>query len=384
MLCCIITTVHLPFDIRIFHKQAKSLVKAGYKVVLIAPHDRCETVDDIQIIPLPKPRNRTLRMIRTVTAFRLALKQKADIYHFHDPELLPVGWLLKKWTGKPVIYDVHEHYPSDIMDKHWIPKRLRPVLKKSFELIEPIFVASLSAVIYTTPIVGERYIKMPIRTERVENLPLLSVFSNYKRIEKNGDVQVIIYLGTMKEPNGILQLIKAFSYLIRKNHNNLTLLLVGRVYPVEFKNELQSLIKQLNLENNIKLLDHVPYERIKDYLSQADIGVVTYLPYLNNMSCLSNKVFEYMACGLPVVASDFPLYREVVNGVGFGILVNPTSPEDIAEAIEKLLMNSDLREQMSQRARKRFLEEYNWELENKKLLKLYSELLSEKDTNSRL
>jgi hypothetical protein len=77
------------------------------------------------------------------------------------------------------------------------------------------------------------------------------------------------------------------------------------------------------------------------------------------------------------VASNFPLYREIVDGVGFGILVDPTSPEDIAEAIEKLIMNPDLRDRMSQRARKGFLEEYNWESESKKLLKLYSELLSE-------
>jgi glycosyltransferase involved in cell wall biosynthesis len=372
--CCVITTVHPPFDVRVFHRQAKSLVKAGYNVVLIAPHDRCETVDGIEVVPLPRSHNRVLRI---VAALRLALKQKADIYHFHDPELLPIGWLLKKWTGKPVIYDVHEHHPNAIMDKPWIPKKLRPILKKCFELIEPVFVPSLSAVIYTTPIVGERYIKMVDITERVENLPLLSVFSDFKRAEKESDKIIIIYPGEMREPTGILQLIKAFSYVIRGNHKNLELLLIGPVKTIGYKNEMRSLINKLNLDTHVKILDPVPFEKIKEYLSQADIGVVTYLPYPNNMSCLSNKVFEYMACGLPVVASDFPLYREVVNDVGFGILVDPTSPESIAEAIEKLIMNPDLRNQMSQRARKGFLERYNWESERRKLLKLYSELLSE-------
>jgi glycosyltransferase involved in cell wall biosynthesis len=232
-------------------------------------------------------------------------------------------------------------------------------------------------VIYTTPIVGERYIQMVGRTERVENLPLLSVFSDFKRVEKKGDKIIIIYPGEMREPTGLLQLIKAFSHVVRRNHNNLELILIGQVKTVEFKSEMQSLIKKLNLDTRVKLLAPVPYEQIKEYLSEADIGVVTYLPYPNNMSCLSNKVFEYMACGLPVVAPDFPLYRELVNSVGFGILVDTTSPENIAEAIEKLMVNPDLRNQMSQRARKGFLEKYNWESERKKLLKLYSELLSE-------
>jgi glycosyltransferase involved in cell wall biosynthesis len=101
---------------------------------------------------------------------------------------------------------------------------------------------------------------------------------------------------------------------------------------------MQLLINELNLDKYIKFHDPVPYDRIKDYLYRADIGVVTYLPYLNNMSCLSNKLFEYMASGLPVVASNFPLYREVIKGGRFGILVDPTSPEKIAEAIGKLIL----------------------------------------------
>ncbi len=93
---CILTSVHSLFDIRIFHKQAKTLAKAGYDVTLIVQHTRDEVIEGIKVIALPKPKNRFHRMIGLVfRVFRLALTQKADVYHFHDPELLPVGVLLR-------------------------------------------------------------------------------------------------------------------------------------------------------------------------------------------------------------------------------------------------------------------------------------------------
>ena len=108
---CILTSVHTPFDTRIFHKQAKSLLKAGYDVTLIAQHDRDELVGGIRIIALPKPKNRLRRMLGTWRVCKLAFKQKAEIYHLHDPELLQIG-LLSKILGKKVIYDVYEEYPK--------------------------------------------------------------------------------------------------------------------------------------------------------------------------------------------------------------------------------------------------------------------------------
>ena len=115
---CILTTVHPPFDTRIFHKQAKTLVQAGYDVTLIAQHGRDEVVDRVRIIALPKSRNRFTRIFGlTWRVFRLALRQQADVYHFHDPELLPAGLLLKLFTGKRVIYDVHEDYSQAIRTK---------------------------------------------------------------------------------------------------------------------------------------------------------------------------------------------------------------------------------------------------------------------------
>jgi hypothetical protein len=102
---CILTSVHQAFDVRIFHKQAKTLAQTGYDVTLIAQHNKNEIVDGVKIVALSASPNRLYRMIVTsLCILRLALKQKGNIYHFHDPELIPVGILLKL-LGKKVIYE---------------------------------------------------------------------------------------------------------------------------------------------------------------------------------------------------------------------------------------------------------------------------------------
>jgi hypothetical protein len=121
-----ITTVHPPFDIRIFHKEAKTLARAGYRVTLIAQHDRLEVVEGVRIVPLPKAVNRFDRITRlTWAAFRLALRHRADVFHFHDPEFLLPALILRLFTKANVIYDVHEDVRNDVLTKYWIPEGLR-------------------------------------------------------------------------------------------------------------------------------------------------------------------------------------------------------------------------------------------------------------------
>src|SRR5437016_4255332 len=127
---CILTTVHKPFDTRVFHKEGNALVSAGYDVTLIAQHICEEVVDGIRIIPLPEPRSRFDRMTRlTLRALLLALRQNAAVYHFHDPELIPAGLILRL-CKKRVVYDVHENVPNDVKDKGWIPKSVRKIASR--------------------------------------------------------------------------------------------------------------------------------------------------------------------------------------------------------------------------------------------------------------
>src|SRR5699024_10901169 len=111
-----ITTVHHPYDPRIFHKECLSLHNHGYDVTLIAQVDSSAEIPEqpIKHMPVKKYKNRLSRMIfGPLNVFKKAKKLQADVYHFHDPELLPMGWLLKK-KNNVVIYDIHEDYVTSI------------------------------------------------------------------------------------------------------------------------------------------------------------------------------------------------------------------------------------------------------------------------------
>jgi glycosyltransferase involved in cell wall biosynthesis len=367
---CMLTSVHVPFDGRIFHRAAKSLAKAGYDVVLIARHDKEEVVDGVRVVPLPQPKNRIHRMTKVLwRAYRLAVREDADVYHFHDPELMIVGLLLKL-RGKKTIWDAHEHYPNSILDKYYIARPLRRLLSRSFDWFERAVVRFFDYVIYTTPFVGQRYQTMKVRSGPVENYPILRLSETFQREPQ----KKIIYLGGMSRIRGLMEVVEAFA-LVAKKYPDWELDLVGSSRPAFFEQELKDLAQTRGVEAKVKFIAWVPYEEKERLSSQASMGVITYLPYANNTSCLPNKLFDYMLVGLPVVASGFPLYQEVVERSHCGLTVDPAKPQEIARAMEYLIEHPQEAKQMGENGRRAVLETYNWEKESQRLLQIYDAVL---------
>ncbi len=368
---CVLTSVHIPFDGRVFHKEARSLAQAGYDVVLIARHNKDEIVNGVRIVPLPEPKSRRQRMTKILwRLYRLAVRENADVYHFHDPELMIVGLLLKL-RGKKVIWDVHEHYPNSILDKYYIARPLRRAISRSFDLFERAVVRFFDYVIYTTPFVGARYQRMKVRSGRIENYPIVELSNAFERNPQ----EKIVYLGGMSPIRGLVEVIEAFS-LVAKKHPSWELYLVGSCRPESFEQELKDLAARRGVAANVKFIAWVPYEEKERLSSQASMGVITYLPYSNNTSCLPNKLFDYMLVGLPVIASGFPLYREIVEPNRCGLIVDPSKPEEIARAMEYLIEHPQEARQMGERGRRAVLEKYNWEEESKRLLRIYNTVLN--------
>ncbi len=363
------TSVHPPFDTRIFYKECKALVEAGYAVTLIAQHEKDEVVDCIKIVILPKAKNRIHRMFGlTLKAFWFALGQKADIYHFHDPELLPVGALLKLFRNKKVIYDVHEDYRKQMLSKPYIPKIVRGEIALLVKIIEYLFSKIFDGIITATDdiLMNFSYYKRAIS---VKNFPIVSIFANVK-IKNNNKRNIfnLVYIGGLAEIRGVTQIVRALELV--DSNEQLRLTLYGKFSPANYESKVRGLkgFEKVEYKGWIKFYD------IPILFKNFDAGIVCLHPIPNYITALPVKLFEYMAAGLPVIASNFPLYKEIIEGNRCGLTVNPVEPKEIAAAIEYLIEHPAEAKKMGENGRKAVLEKYNWEVESKKLLKLYEEL----------
>ncbi|MFA5386569.1 MAG: glycosyltransferase family 4 protein [Candidatus Paceibacterota bacterium] len=363
---CILTSVHSALDIRIFHKEAKTLANADYSVVLIAQHNKEEIISGIKIIPLSRPKNRFCRIFfLTKKVYGLALEQKADIYHFHDPEFLPWAVKLKRKTGAKIIYDVHENVPKQILSKYWIPNILKGFIALLVNVLEKFYARKMDRIIVATENISERFPRE--KTEVIRNFPDFSKINNILPIDYNKKLPIVLYQGGIVEIRGIRQIVAAAGTLKEK----IELWLIGSFSPANFRKEI--LTKKT--EAYIKYKGYLPFEKMCRFLKRADIGLVLFLPEPNHIESLPNKIFEYMAAGIPVIASNFPLWKNIIEENKCGICVNPLEPKEIVKAIEYLIKYPEKAKEMGKNGKKAVLEKYNWENESRKLLKNYEKLV---------
>jgi len=325
-------------------------------------------VDGVKIVALPMPRNRFARIFGfTWRAFHIALRERADVCRFHDPELLPIGVLLKIFTGAKVIYDVHEDVPEQILTKHWIPRLLRRPLAGVFNAFEKLLARALDAVVVATEGIAEKFAHLkPIV---VHNYPDLGMLPKPCTRSGGGKEKVLVYIGGISEIRGAMEMVQALEHL--SPVWDIRLDLIGKFEPPDLEQELQALPGY----RRVRFLGWMPPERVYTHLENADVGLVCLHPEPRFMIAWPVKLFEYMAAGLPVVASNFPLWKEIVEGNRCGVTVDPLDPKAIAQAIEYLLTHPEEAHQMGENGRRAVEEKYNWEREKEKLLELYEQLL---------
>lgn len=312
-------------------------------------------------------------MCLTLKVFRLALKQKADVYHFHPPELLPIGILLKLFTRKKVIYDVHEDWPHEIRTREWIVPLLREIIAGIFGVFEKLGARLMDGIILAGEAVRNPMVRG--RTIVIHNYAILEYSQELdkatEREYRDNNNYTLIYVGGLVGIRGIYEMVKAMEFISEKRGVRLQLL--GKFVDRKTENSVRS----LEGFSRVELLGWIPYRDIYKHLSRADIGLILFHPLPNHIEAMPNKLFEYMSVGLPIIASNFPLWKEIVEGNECGLTVDPLNPKEIAQAIEYLLDHPELRQKMGENGRRAVLEKYNWENEAKKLLALYQQLLNE-------
>lgn len=361
------TSVHCPFDVRIFHKECKTLAEAGYEVTLIAPHDKAEVVNGICIEPVTKNDSRRRRMTRTVwEVYRKALHNPAQIYHFHDPELLPVGVLLKL-AGKCVIYDAHEHVADDVLIKYWIHPRMRGLISASSGAVEGLAARTLDAIIAATPTIAVRF--PPSKRVLVQNFPMTGELVNGTELRYLEREPLALYLGSLTEVRGAREMIAAAHCLPRRL--GAKLLLLGDITPSSLERELKDMPGWAQVE----YLGFQGRSDVAHALARARVGLVVLHPVPSYLNSQPIKLFEYMSAGIPVIVSNFPAFRELIESVGCGLSVDPMNPGEIAEAVTWILDHPLEAEMMGKRGQAAVLSTYNWDSQAENLLDLYDRLL---------
>jgi glycosyltransferase involved in cell wall biosynthesis len=366
-----LSSVHDALDHRIFHKECRSLVRAGYNVSVIAQHSRVEVVEGVRIVPLARPAGRISRIIRTGwQIYRKALAEKADLYHFHDPELIGVGILLR-CHGKKVIYDVHEDVPQDLLHKFYLPKWMRRPISCLAGSMELLTARLLSAIVVVTPAIAKRFEGHSNDVVLVRNFPVPEEFPAYSPIAWEQRDPAVIFLGSMSRNRGLYEVVKAIELL--PNHLNVKLRLLGRFSMPELSAELANQPGWTRVENLGFMQDR---KSVSANLNKVRAGLVTIHPIPQLMVSYPVKMFEYMASGIPIIASDFPLWRQFIDESRCGLLVNPLEPREIANAIDYIFTHPREAEEMGTNGRRTMETRFNWTQEELALLRLYNKLCS--------
>jgi glycosyltransferase involved in cell wall biosynthesis len=336
--------------------------------VLVIQHDRDETVDGVRIRAVPRARNRFERMTRTARrVVQIGAAEKAQIYHLHDPELLL--WSLPlRLRGHCVVFDMHEDLPKAILTKVWLPPWIRGILSRVARVAERLLLANAPVVFAETSYQWDRpWVR---RSTTVLNMALTDELLSIE--ESKHDEFTVCYMGTVTPNRGALTMIDAMGILGRRGRR-LALECIGPL-PREYRAEVTERAKHVNLPLRISGQRFRPDEAWR-MTARCHVGLAVLRGIANNYAIQPTKFFEYMALGMPVIASNFPTYRAVIEKSSCGLCVDPDAPGEVADAIEWVMDHPSEAADMGGRGREAVIREFNWKREASKLLHLYDELI---------
>ncbi|PEX06316.1 capsular biosynthesis protein [Bacillus cereus] len=366
------SSVHVWIDTRIFYKQAMTLAQNGYQVDYYAIEGDTPVFQKmINVNVLPK-KSRWHRPFRWYYLYKEALKSDARIYHFHDPELLLIAKKIRK--NKPnaiIIYDMHEHFPSYIRTKEWIPKCIRKPMSWWIRKKEKRLMKACDAVIFAENSYAKHYAEYQGVKQEILNFP---TWQPQKKVLKE-EKFTFIYVGDIVIDRNVYGMIDFMAELKNRGYRDFQLKLIGPISsPLKIK--LISYIDKLGIEEEVKLYGHLPYSKIWEHYSRAHIGLCLLHPHPNYIHSLATKLFEYMAAGLPSIVSDFPDWKKLIEDTNSGLTANPYNISQITDAAEMIMNNPFLYKRLGESGRTAFESKYNWNGEAQKLQQLYDRLLS--------
>lgn len=362
---CHLTSAHPWDDIRIFRKECVSLAKNGFETTLVAFDAPNEVIDGVNVVSAgKKPQNRNDRFINGgKRILRKTFEIDADIYHFHDPELIPIAKKLAK-RGKKIIYDIHEDVPRQILDKPYLNRKIASVISFFYEKYENYSIRNFAGLICATPFIRDRFTKLHDNVIDVNNFPVLAEITDEESCNLSKQDK-ICYIGSISEIRGIKNLVDSLKYC-----NGTRLDLAGEFHEGSFKEK----VKLSEGWEFVNELGYINRKESMDIKKEAFAGLITFLPVANHINAQPNKLFEYMSAGLPLICSNFSLWKILIEQENCGICVNPNDVSEISNAINFIKENQSIAKQMGENGKNAVINKFNWLIEEQKLIEFYKKL----------
>lgn len=353
------TSMHKPFDSRIFRKQCVSLSKK-YDVSLVQPNCEDQLVDDVKVYGVPMPVSRYKRMVTAKPILEKALEIDADIYQIHDPELLRIIPVLKK-HGKKVIFDSHENFPGVLMIKEWMPRFMRKPFSNLYVLYEKKCLKYCDALISVTPDIVERLSKIGPKAFLVTNYPIYKELVDNRKWGKS-----VCFAGGLTKEWMHHSIIDCLSDTDAKY----------RIAGFSAYQNYENALKAKPGWGKVEFLGRIKHDEVNDFLQESSAGMALYTYEDANVNfkegTLGNqKIFEYMMAGIPLITSHLRLWEEIVKTNDCGLCVEPSDPHTISEAINYMVSNPEEAKRMGDNAAIAVKEKYNWSTQEEALFQAY-------------
>lgn len=365
-----LSSVHSAFDNRIMRKQCVSLASAGFDVHFVVPHEESMVFEGVKIHAVPKPTHRRERIRETTRrVFEIGRQLDGDLYVFHDPELMFKAKRLAN-SGKPVVYDIHEDYAGQMQAKHWIPRWSRRLVAKLYRMSERRCLPGYAGLFVASPRIGRLYETMGVPVTVLENFPRLETdgldaelgLDRYERC-------VLVDFGGISTRTYAPAVVRALGML--PEDSKWRLILGGRVVRPDLHTKMQADPGW----SRVEFVGQVARAEMADHLSRGSLAVIMFSPEPNNRDIRSNRLYESLAIGMPVVVTDMPEWRAFVEAGDCGVALDGDAPEQIAGMLSTLEAEPGRMHTMAQAGRRIVAERCNWDAEARRLVSRCQEII---------
>jgi glycosyltransferase involved in cell wall biosynthesis len=351
------------------------MARRGHLVHLVCPwHVSDGTVrGGVTFHTFPRARSRAERPFSI--PWHLARKlfpllHSVDLVHFHDLDILP--YMAALAIFKPVVYDVHENYPDEMLVKRWIPKLLRRPLYHGVRFAQVGLSRMVHNAIFVVPEIEKHFPKHVLRTAIIRNDATLDLFEDVSN-DYRSRPDTVVFLGSNYEGNGTFLFLEIADRL-KEIRPKVRFLMIDRWAAASIRERALEFIKVRGLAN-VTILPNVPPQKVMEYLNRSTIGIAPSLRQTTRINALQTKLFEYMAAGLPIVSSDLPNEVRLAEETGAMLLCRPEESGTFVSAIEDLLDDREYAYRIGQAGQNAFRNRFCWEAQAETLESYYKEIV---------